>query len=99
MKSFMKESIDFLVSNIDQIYQFNADLINLNNKILKELAEKLPIDKLDAIKDNKTYKDNFIGTIFRIKIELLVKNGNYLNKCSKCNMLFTTNQFNYLYCP
>ena len=62
----------------------------INSTIVRDIAKKLPVDALDALKERK---NKLVSRLFMKKLELLLeKERNYLYKCAYCNKLFTMSQ-------
>lgn len=68
----------------------------INTNIIREMAKKVSLDRLDILKERK---DKIVSRLFMKKLELLLeKERNYLNKCAYCNKLFTKKQRKVLSC-
>lgn len=62
----------------------------INSTIVRDIAKKLPLDRLDLLKERK---NKLVSRLFMKKLELLLeKERNYLYKCAYCNKLFTMGQ-------
>mmetsp|Transcript_61775 Transcript_61775/g.85101 ORF Transcript_61775/g.85101 Transcript_61775/m.85101 type:complete len:188 (-) Transcript_61775:1906-2469(-) len=68
----------------------------INTNIIREMAKKVSLDRLDLLKERK---DKIVSRLFMKKLELLLeKEKNYLNKCAFCSKLFTKKQRKVLSC-
>ena len=68
----------------------------LNANIMREIAKKCSLDKLDILKERK---DKLVSRLFMKKLELfLEKEKNYLHRCAYCFKLFTKKQRKVLTC-
>lgn len=68
----------------------------INSQIIREIAKRLKLDKLDCLKERK---DKLVSRLFMKKLELLLeKEKNYLYKCAYCMRLFTKDQRKIMSC-
>lgn len=59
----------------------------INTQIIREIAKRLKLSKLDLLKERK---DKLVSRLFMKKLELLLeKEKNLLYKCAYCQSLFT----------
>jgi hypothetical protein len=59
----------------------------INSTIIREMAKKIDLNKLDSLKERK---DKLVSRLFMKKLEILLeKDQNYLYKCAYCSRLFT----------
>jgi hypothetical protein len=92
----VKECLDFFVENIEDISKVQVDMGCINSQIIREMARKVSLDRLNVLKERK---DKLVSRLFMKKLELLLeKENNYLNKCAYCNKLFTMSQRKVLHC-
>ena len=83
----IKECMEFFVAHIDELIKVHVDMSTINSSIVRELAKRVDLSKLDSLKERK---DKLISRMFMKKLEILLeKDKNYLYKCSYCNRLFT----------
>ena len=62
----------------------------INSQIIREMARKIKLDRLDVLKERK---DKLVSRLFMKKLELLLEDEkNYLHKCAYCLKLFTKSQ-------
>lgn len=82
--------MDYFVNNIEEISKIQVDMSCINSVIIREMAKKIKLDRLDVLKERK---DKLVSRLFMKKLELLLeKEKNYLHKCSFCFRLFTKSQ-------
>ncbi len=63
------------------------DMSCINSTIIREMAKKIDLNKLDSLKERK---DKLVSRLFMKKLEILLeKDHNYLYKCAYCCRLFT----------
>lgn len=68
----------------------------INTNIIREMAKKVSLDRLDVLKERK---DKIVSRLFMKKLELLLeKEKNHLYKCAYCSKLFTKKQRKVLSC-
>jgi hypothetical protein len=92
----VKECLEFFGEHVEEISRVMVDMSSLNTNIIRELAKKVSIDRLDSIKERK---DKIVSRLFMKKLELMLeKDKNYLHKCAYCNQLFTKKQRKVLTC-
>ena len=78
----VKECMDFFVENIEDISKIQVDMSCINSQIIREMARKVKLDRLDVLKERK---DKLVSRLFMKKLELLLEDEkNYLNKCAYC---------------
>jgi len=83
----VKECLDFIVENIEEISKVQVDMGCINSNIIREMARKVSIDRLNVLKERK---DKLVSRLFMKKLELLLEiEKNYLYRCAYCNKLFT----------
>jgi len=83
----VKECLDFIVENIEEISKVQVDMGCINSNIIREMARKVSIDRLNILKERK---DKLVSRLFMKKLELLLEiEKNYLYRCAYCNKLFT----------
>ena len=93
----VKECLDFFVEHIEEISKVQVDMGCINSQIIREMARKVSLDRLNVLKERK---DKLVSRLFMKKLELLLeKERNYLYKCAYCNKLFTMSQRKVLDCP
>lgn len=92
----VKECLDFFVEHIEEISKVQVDMGCINSQIIREMARKVSLDRLNVLKERK---DKLVSRLFMKKLELLLeKERNYLYKCAFCNKLFTMSQRKVLHC-
>lgn len=92
----VKDCMDFFVANIEDISKIQVDMSCINSQIIREMARKIKLDRLDVLKERK---DKLVSRLFMKKLELLLEDEkNYLHKCAYCLRLFTKSQQNVLSC-
>ena len=74
--------MDYFVANIDEISKVQVDMSCINSQIIREMAKRLKLDKLDGLKERK---DKLVSRLFMKKLEIMLeKEKNYLHKCAYC---------------
>ena len=92
----VKECLDFIGEHIEDISRVQVDMSCINTNIIREMAKKVSLDRLDNLKERK---DKIVSRLFMKKLELLLeKDKNHLYKCAYCNKLFTKKQRKVLSC-
>jgi len=92
----VRECLDFIGEHIEEISRVQVDMSCINTNIIREMAKKVSLDRLDILKERK---DKIVSRLFMKKLELLLeKEKNYLHKCAYCNKLFTKKQRKVLTC-
>jgi hypothetical protein len=92
----VRECLDFIGEHIEEISRVQVDMSCINTNIIREMAKKVSLDRLDVLKERK---DKIVSRLFMKKLELLLeKEKNYLHKCAYCNKLFTKKQRKVLSC-
>lgn len=92
----VKECLDFIGEHIEEISRVQVDMSCINTHIIREMAKKVSLDRLDILKERK---DKIVSRLFMKKLELLLeKDKNHLYKCAYCNKLFTKDQRKVLSC-
>ena len=92
----VKECLDYIGEHIEEITRVNVDMSCINTAIIRELAKKVSLDRLDSLKERR---DKIISKLFMKKLELMLeKEKNVLHKCAYCNKLFTKKQRKVLTC-
>lgn len=92
----VKECLDYIAEYIEDITRINVDMSVINTVIIRELAKKISLDRLDNLKERR---DKIISKLFMKKLELMIeKEKNILYKCAYCNKLFTKKQRKVLTC-
>ena len=92
----VKECLEFFVDHIEEISKVQVDMGCINSQIIREMARKVSLDRLNVLKERK---DKLVSRLFMKKLELLLeKERNYLYKCAHCNKLFTLSQRKVLHC-
>jgi hypothetical protein len=83
----VRECLDFIGEHIEEIARVQVDMSCINTNIIREMARKVSLDRLDNLKERK---DKIVSRLFMKKLELLLeKDKNHLHKCAYCNKLFT----------
>lgn len=83
----VKDCMEYFVSNIEEISKIQVDMSCINSIIIREMAKKIKLDRLDILKERK---DKLVSRLFMKKLEILLeKDKNYLHKCAYCLKLFT----------
>ena len=92
----VRECLDFIGEHIEDISRVQVDMSCINTNIIREMAKKVSLDRLDNLKERK---DKIVSRLFMKKLELLLeKDKNHLYKCAYCNKLFTKKQRKVLSC-
>ena len=92
----VRECLDFIGEHIEEISRVQVDMSCINTNIIREMAKKVSLDRLDVLKERK---DKIVSRLFMKKLELLLeKDKNHLYKCAYCNKLFTKKQRKVLSC-
>ena len=92
----VRECLDYIGEHMEEISRIMVDMSCINTNIIREMAKKVSIDRLDVIKERK---DKIVSRLFMKKLELMLeKEQNYLHKCAYCNKLFTKKQRKVLTC-
>lgn len=92
----VRECLDFIGEHIEDISRVQVDMSCINTNIIREMAKKVSLDRLDCLKERK---DKIVSRLFMKKLELLLeKEKNYLHKCAYCSKLFTKKQRKVLSC-
>jgi hypothetical protein len=92
----VRECLDFIGEHIEEIARVQVDMSCINTNIIREMARKVSLDRLDNLKERK---DKIVSRLFMKKLELLLeKDKNHLHKCAYCNKLFTKKQRKVLAC-
>lgn len=92
----VRECLDFIGEHIEEISRVQVDMSCINTNIIREMAKKVSLDRLDILKERK---DKIVSRLFMKKLELLLeKEKNHLYKCAYCNKLFTKKQRKVLSC-
>ena len=92
----VRECLDFIGEHIEEISRVQVDMQCINTNIIREMAKKVSLDRLDCLKERK---DKIISRLFMKKLELLLeKEKNYLHKCAYCSKLFSKKQRKVLTC-
>ena len=92
----VRECLDFIGEHIEEISRVQVDMSCINTNIIREMAKKVSLDRLDCLKERK---DKIVSRLFMKKLELLLeKEKNYLHKCAYCSKLFTKKQRKVLAC-
>jgi hypothetical protein len=92
----VKECLNFIGENIEDISRVQVDMQCINTNIIREMAKKVSLDRMDSLKERK---DKIVSRLFMKKLELLLeKEKNYLHKCAHCNKLFSKKQRKVLTC-
>lgn len=83
----VRECLDFIGEHIEEISRVQVDMQCINTNIIREMAKKVSLDRLDGLKERK---DKIVSRLFMKKLELLLeKEKNYLHKCAYCSKLFS----------
>jgi hypothetical protein len=83
----VRECLDFIGEHIEEISRVMVDMSCINTNIIREMAKKVSLDRLDLLKERK---DKIVSRLFMKKLELLLeKEKNYLHKCAYCSKLFS----------
>lgn len=83
----VRECLDFIGEHIEEISRVQVDMQCINTNIIREMAKKVSLDRLDCLKERK---DKIVSRLFMKKLELLLeKEKNYLHKCAYCSKLFS----------
>ncbi len=92
----VRECLDFIGEHIEEISKVQVDMQCINTTIIREMAKKVSLDRLDCLKERK---DKIVSRLFMKKLELLLeKEKNYLHKCAYCSKLFSKKQRKVLTC-
>jgi len=92
----VRECLEFIGEHIEDISRVQVDMSCINTNIIREMAKKVSLDRLDNLKERK---DKIVSRLFMKKLELLLeKDKNHLYKCAYCNKLFTKKQRKVLSC-
>lgn len=92
----VRECLDFIGEHIEEISRVQVDMQCINTNIIREMAKKVSVDRLDILKERK---DKIVSRLFMKKLELLLeKEKNYLHKCAYCSKLFSKKQRKVLTC-
>jgi len=92
----VRECLDFIGEHIEEIARVQVDMSCINTNIIREMARKVSLDRLDNLKERK---DKIVSRLFMKKLELLLeKDKNHLYKCAYCSKLFTKKQRKVLSC-
>ena len=92
----VRECLDFIGEHIEEISRVQVDMQCINTNIIREMAKKVSLDRLDCLKERK---DKIVSRLFMKKLELLLeKEKNYLHKCAYCSKLFSKKQRKVLTC-
>ena len=68
MAGLVEESLVYVSVNLQEILQLPIDMNCMNSSLVKRLAGKVEIEKLDTLKDKK---DKLKSKIFMKKLEIL----------------------------
>jgi len=69
----------------------------LNSALVKRLAGKITLYELNDLEDKK---DKLSSKLYMKKLEYLFEEEhNMLNRCVKCNALYSNNQRDWMKCP
>ena len=83
----VRECLDYIGEHMEEISKVMVDMSCINTAIIREMAKKVSIDRLDCLKERK---DKIVSRLFMKKLELLLeKEKNYLHKCAYCSKLFS----------
>jgi hypothetical protein len=92
----VRECLDFIGEHIEDISRVQVDMSCINTNIIRDMAKKVSLDRLDCLKERK---DKIVSRLFMKKLELLLeKDKNQLHKCAYCSKLFTKKQRKVLTC-
>ena len=76
IESLINECMVYFVENIDEVIKVQVDMSCINSLIIRDIAEKVKLDKLDSLKERK---DKLVSRLFMKKLEILLeKEKNYL---------------------
>jgi hypothetical protein len=62
--------MDFFVINIDEIVKVQVDMSCINSQIIREMAKRVDLNKLDSLKERK---DKLVSRLFMKKLEILLE--------------------------
>ena len=65
-----RESLDFIGEHIEDISRVQVDMSCINTNIIRDMAKKVSLDRLDCLKERK---DKIVSRLFMKKLELLLE--------------------------
>jgi len=91
MKDLVQECISYVVSNLHDVVRLPIDMNCLNSDLIKQIAEKTPMDKLNTLLDKR---DKLTSKLFKKKLEKL------LYACMHNNLpIYSQDLHDYLWRP
>lgn len=66
----VKDCLDFIGENIEEISKVQVDMQSINTAIIREMAKKISLDRMDVLKERK---DKIVSRLFMKKLELLLE--------------------------
>ena len=88
--------MDYFICHVEDIAKVQVDMSCINSQIIRDIAMKINLDRLDVLKERK---DKLVSRLFMKKLEILLeKEDNYLHKCAYCCKLFTKSQRKLMTC-
>ena len=74
IKELVRECIAYVISNLHDIVRLPIDMACLSDKIIYQIAEQLPIGKLNNLLDKR---DKLSSRLFKAKLEQLISSIDY----------------------
>eukprot|EP01064_Diplonema_japonicum_P010278 TRINITY_DN17580_c0_g1_i1.p1 TRINITY_DN17580_c0_g1~~TRINITY_DN17580_c0_g1_i1.p1 ORF type:complete len:647 (+),score=125.47 TRINITY_DN17580_c0_g1_i1:44-1942(+) len=103
MSRLVEESLQYVVTHVQEIIKLPIDLDCINKNLIARLAGLFTYEELDKIRDRK---DKIVGALFLHKIQSILKTTNedgeernVLFRCALCGRLFTEKQKDWAICP
>jgi hypothetical protein len=66
----VRECLDFIGEHIEDISRVQVDMSCINTNIIRDMAKKVSLDRLDILKERK---DKIVSRLFMKKLELLLE--------------------------
>lgn len=66
----VRECLDFIGEHIEDISRVQVDMSCINTNIIRDMAKKVSLDRLDCLKERK---DKIVSRLFMKKLELLLE--------------------------
>lgn len=66
----VRECLDYIGEHMEEISRIMVDMSCINTNIIREMAKKVSIDRLDVIKERK---DKIVSRLFMKKLELMLE--------------------------
>lgn len=96
MPELVEKALSFIATNLSGILQLPIDMNCMSAPLVKRLAGKITLYEINDMDDKK---DKLKSKIFMKKLEYLFEEEhNMLNRCLKCNTLYTNNQKEWMTC-